>query len=91
MTSKAKPNPQTKTKKGAMFCARDLERIYCSHRHTTDESAIAEARRLAETQGERILILKVVGIVDKRRKKPAEPIDKPQNGLTMMESESQTQ
>lgn len=68
-TQKPQENPPAETEKGAFLCARDLQRIRATKRHADSESAVTEARRLAENMSERILILKVVGVVNRRKKK----------------------
>lgn len=64
--SKPKPNKQVTTAKGTYFLAVDVEKIYTSHRHTDESKLKSEGKRLAHVTKERILILRVVGIIDKR-------------------------
>lgn len=75
MSKKQKPNLPTETKKGAFLLARDLRRVFTQYRHTESETAIAEAKRIAVENNERVLILKVVGVLDKRKKTVDTPPD----------------
>lgn len=59
-------NHNTNTDKGTYVIACDRERLYAEVRHTDAESVKAEAKRLAKKLGQRVLILKVVGVVDRR-------------------------
>lgn len=68
--SKTKPfiNKPAETNKGAFLLARDLRRVFSQYRHTDSKTAVAEAKRIATKENERVLILKVVGVLDKRKK-----------------------
>lgn len=71
--AKQRPNDQAPatTEKGTFLLTRDRKYIFTSKRHLDAGSAKTEAKRLGKLTADRILILKVVGVVDKRKTKEA--------------------
>lgn len=61
-------NKPATTEKGTFLLCVDKERLYARKRHPDAESAKTECKRLANSLNERVLILQVVAVLDRRRK-----------------------
>lgn len=59
-------NTPTATAKGTYLLAVDRLTVVTRMRHTSAESVKTECKRLAHNLGERVLVLKVVGVLDRR-------------------------
>lgn len=66
MTTRHKNNPPQVTPIGTRLLAADLTHIYTGKRWTEDDkdAMLAEAKRLATKTGYRIVVLKVVAVVN---------------------------
>lgn len=68
------------TDKGALLLSCDYERISSRVRHADSKSAVRECVRIANENHERVIVLRVVGVMDKRNK--AEATGQAQEGST---------
>lgn len=82
--NRKKENPERVTAKGTFFLAVDRKRLFTSKRHTDQASMNAEAKRLTKDLKQRVLVLRVVGVVDNREKvAPPAPSDEPTLDVVM--------
>lgn len=82
--NRKRENPDAVTEKGTFLLAVDRKRLFTSKRHTDQASMTAEAKRLAKDLKQRVLVLKVVGVVDERAKAaPPAPPDEPTLDVVM--------
>lgn len=72
---KKRNNQPTHTAKGAYLLAVDKQLIFTSQRHPNRDSMATECRRLAHKLHERILVLKVVAVLDQRPLVAGAPVE----------------
>lgn len=65
-----KANKPTTTAKGTYLLAVDRQNLFARHRHVEAETVKTECKRLAADLGERLLVLQVVGVLDRRGQPP---------------------